>query len=716
MATNLLDNLNPAQRRAVEVKDGPVLVIAGPGSGKTRVLTSRVAYLLEVRDIYPYRIMAVTFTNKAAREMRERLNKIVGTARTSDVMLGTFHSICARILRREAPSIGINRDFTIYDSDDQLNVVKAALNELNLDDKKYKPGAMHHAISTAKNELIGPQDMKADTYYNEVAKRVYEKYNAMLRVNNALDFDDLLMESVLLLQTNQQVREKMQDRYLHVLVDEFQDTNISQYTLVGLISGKHRNLFCVGDPDQSIYKWRGADYRNVKRLQDGNADLEIVALDQNYRSTQTILDSAMAVIKKNPNRTHIKLFTEKGQGPKIVVRELFSADEEAQYVVDTIHELISQKAAQAGDVAVMYRTNAQSRAIEDAFVRAGMPYKLVGATRFYGRKEVKDVLAYLRIVNNPVDSISLQRVINVPLRGIGEKGFATLDETARANGMSAYEVLKQGKLAGRSAKALAEFSTLWQQWVRLRDELNVGQMLEHILNTSGYREHINDNTEEGNERWANVLELREVALAKGDAPLSDFLNDVALVSESDNLEETANAPVMLTLHAAKGLEFRCVFIVGLEEGILPHSRSFDDPEEMAEERRLMYVGITRAKERLYLLRAFRRSNWGQSEVALPSRFLADLPPALLDGKPRKNAVVHADVTSWRSPSAPSVPSTSSLSRVTEFKAGDRVYHQKFGEGIVQRSVRQRDDEEVEVYFDDGRLRRLSAGISGLKKI
>jgi DNA helicase-2/ATP-dependent DNA helicase PcrA len=1077
MASNLFDNLNPAQRNAVECKDGPVLVIAGPGSGKTRVLTSRVAYLLEVRDVFPYRIMAVTFTNKAAREMRERLNRMVGVAKTADLMLGTFHSICARILRREAPQIGMDRDFSIYDSDDQLNVVKGALSVLNLDEKKYKPGAIHHIISTAKNELIAPDDFKPDTYFNEVAKRVYEQYNQMLRANNALDFDDLLMETVRLLQHNPTVRERMQERYTHVLVDEFQDTNIAQYTLVGLIAGRHRNLFCVGDPDQclpsgtliqtprghrpierirrgdavtaasgrsasmsatvthaesrpyegdlihvrtkgghafsatpnhivfarlgvnpdihyvylmyrasigyrvgvakgarsdgesdelqlglkirsnqesadrmwvlrvcptreeafyweayyafqygiptmvfhtrgrrmqllqssinrlyesidtveraerllqdlqyderyphyiskakyrymvnlryfgdqrrfernpwnahrvsiissdtalrsklegmgistragrrntwraefsrmdyedaqqvaqtvsragdglsivsgaflvkaenhlparryllmpaaqlhpsmlvaveqdgeiivdeiaevtrqpykgrvydlevehlhnyiaggvvvhnSIYKWRGADYRNAQRLQEDNPDLTIVALDQNYRSTQTILDSAMAVIKKNPNRKHIKLFTERGQGPKVVLRELFNGDEEAQYVVDTINELVAQGAAQAGEVAVMYRTNAQSRALEDAFVRAHMPYKLVGATRFYARKEIKDVLAYLRIVNNPADSISLQRVINVPPRGVGEKTFTQLDETARANAMSCFDVLTKGRLAGRSAKALAEFAALWQQWVNLRDGLSVGKLFDHILTTSGYRDYINDNTEEGNERWANVLELRSVAEASGDAPLSDFLNDVALVSESDNLEESANAPVLLTLHAAKGLEFRCVFIIGLEEGILPHSRSFDDPEEMAEERRLLYVGITRAKERLYLLRAFRRGMWGQSDVAAPSRFLSDLPAALLDGKSKKNKEIEQEAVSWRT-SKPAPLSAYNLG--AEFKAGDRVYHQKFGEGIVQRSVRQRDDEEVEVFFDDGNVKRLSASISGLKKI
>ena len=713
MASNILDSLNPAQRKAVECKDGAVLVIAGPGSGKTRVLTSRVAYLMEVRQVFPYRIMAVTFTNKAAREMRERLNRIVGAAKTADLMLGTFHSICARVLRREAAQAGLDRNFTIYDSDDQLNVVKAALEQLNLDEKKYKPGAIHHIISTAKNELIGPEDFTADSYFNEVAKRVYEAYNRIMRANNALDFDDLLMESVRLLQRNQGVRERLQERYTQVLVDEFQDTNIAQYTLVCLIAGKHRNLFCVGDPDQSIYKWRGADYRNVKRLEQDFKDLSVIALDQNYRSTQTILDSAMAVIKKNPNRRHIKLFTEKGQGPKIVLRELFNEDEEAQFVVDTIVELTKQKACEPGEVAIMYRTNAQSRALEDAFVRAQMPYRLVGATRFYARKEIKDVLAYLRIVNNPADTISLQRAINTPPRGIGDKTFSQLEDAARENNISCFEVLTKGQLSGRSARALGAFTEMWKQWVHLRDELSVAKLFDQIITSSGYRDYAHDGTEEGTDRWDNVMELRTVAEMAGDAPLSDFLNDVALVSESDNLEETVSAPVLLTLHAAKGLEFRTVFIVGLEDGILPHSRSLDDPEEMAEERRLLYVGITRAKERLYLLRAFRRGMWGQSDVAAPSRFLADLPAELLDGRSKKNDAIQQEVISWQPTKA---APTSSYSQSTTFKSGDTVYHQKFGDGIVVRSVRQRDDEEVEVSFDDGKTRRLSATISGLKKV
>ena len=715
-----LEGLNTNQRKAVEAKDAPTLIIAGPGSGKTRVLISRVTYLLNVRNVFAWRIMAVTFTNKAAREMKDRLARNEGVGdKANDLMIGTFHSICARILRREAANAGLDRNFTIYDSDDQLNVVKAALAELNLDDKKYKPGSIHSAISNAKNELITPETFVASTYFNEVAKRVYARYQEILHTNNALDFDDLMTETVYLLQRNQAVREKMQERYTHVLVDEFQDTNIAQYELVKLIVGKHRNIFAVGDMDQSVYSWRGADYRNVLRLREDFTDLQTIALDQNYRSTQTILDAAMAVIQKNPHRQHIQLKTDKGHGPKIVVREMFNEDEEAQYVVDTIAELTRLKASEPGEVAVMYRTNAQSRAMEDAFVRSGLPYKLVGATRFYARKEVKDALAYLRIVNNPADTVSLSRIINVPARGIGEKTYAQIETSARANNISPYDVLTKGNLTGRAAKALTDFTALWKRWVALKDELSVGQLFDEIIKTSGYKDWLKDGTEEGEDRWANVMELRNVASDASDLPLNEFLNNVALVSETDNLEETANAPTLLTLHAAKGLEFRVVFMVGLVDGVLPHSRSLDDPEQMAEERRLMYVGITRAKERLYLLRPFRRSQWGQSDVAEPSRFLNDLPEDLVDGKRKKNKEVLNEITSWEGGSGrKAIQETMSTARAsgTEFKPGDRVVHAKFGEGMVLRSSRQRDDEEVEVFFESVGGKRLSAQMSGLKKI
>ncbi|MBP8242680.1 MAG: UvrD-helicase domain-containing protein, partial [Thermoflexales bacterium] len=692
------------------------------GSGKTRVLTSRITYLVGVRNVFPYRIMAVTFTNKAAREMRERLQIAIGSA-AGEVAMGTFHSLCARMLRRDGPLIGIDRNFAIFDSDDQLSVIKAAFKELNLDEKRVKPSTVHGIISNLKNELVTPELFAPDTYINEIAQRVYEKYNAILRANNGLDFDDLLMETVRLLRESAPARERLQERTLHVLVDEFQDTNIAQYEMLRLISAKHRNLFCVGDPDQSIYKWRGADYRNAQRLEKDFPELTVIPLDQNYRSSQTILDAAMAVIKRNPNRRHINLFTEKGPGPRIVQRELYNAEEEAQYVIDTIAEMARLKAAEPGEVAVMYRTNAQSRALEDAFVRAGQPYRLVGATRFYGRKEIKDALAYLRIVNNPADSVSLRRVINVPARGIGDKSIATVEEYARSSNLSMFEVLTRGDMSGRAAKALADFGGLWKSWVALKDELNVARLFDQIMKTSGYRDWMRDGTDEGEDRWANVSELRNVAAEAGDTPLQDFLNDVALVSETDNVEDNPNAPTLLTLHAAKGLEYKVVFITGLEDGILPHSRTFDKPEDMAEERRLFYVGITRAKERLYLLRAFRRGLYGPSDATEASRFLRDLPEALVDGKKKTTADLKTETTTWSgnparwdtgTPGKP-VETTRTANVGTTFKPGDRVVHAKFGPGLVLRSMKQRDDEEVEVFFEGHGGKRLSAALSGLKK-
>jgi len=653
----------------------------------------------------------VTFTNKAAREMRDRVAQLLGAGKTNDLMIGTFHSICARLLRREATKLGLNRDFSIYDVDDQLGVVKTVLAELKLDEKKYKPASIHAAIGAAKNDLIRPEDYRPGSYFQEIAGRVYARYNAILRANNALDFDDLIVETVYLLQTDAITREKVQERYLHVLVDEFQDTNLAQYVLVRLVAGRHHSLFCVGDADQSIYAWRGADHRNVLRLREDYPALNIVTLEQNYRSTQTILDAAMEIIRKNPDRIHINLSTQRGGGPKIAVRELFNEDEEAQFVVDTIEELVRQKAAEPGEVAVMYRTNAQSRPLEEAFIRAGMPYRLVGATRFYARREVKDVLAYLRVVNNPSDTVSLRRIINLPPRGIGEKTYEQLEGAARAHRLSPLEVLTGGllPLTGRTGRALQEFSTLWTQWVRLRNELSVGQIFDHVLQTSGYKDHLRDGTAEGEERWANVMALRDVAAEAGDAMLSEFLSNVSLVSDVDNYDETVNAPTLLTLHAAKGLEFKVVFIVGLVEGVLPHSRSLDSPEQMAEERRLMYVGITRAKDRLYLLRPFRRSQWGDSEVAEPSRFLADLPDAVVDSKPRKNSELLQATTTWtRGPAKP--PASA------RFKPGDKVVHPRFGEGLVLRSTQMRDDEEVEVFFFGAGGKRLSAEMSGLKKL
>src|SRR5512143_257176 len=473
---DLLHGLNPQQARAVEAPDGPVLVLAGPGSGKTRELTHRVAYLVEVRKVWPRQILAVTFTNKAAREMRERLDKILGPTRSAELTLGTFHAICARWLRRDAPEIGLSRDFVIFDEDDQQQVVKRVLNELNIDDKKYKPSAVLNAISTAKNELITPDIYQPPSYWHEMVRRVYPRYQELLRASNGLDFDDLLLEVVRLFESRPEVLKRYQDRYQYFLVDEFQDTNTAQYTLLQQLANQTHNLFCVGDEDQSIYKWRGADFRNIQRFRDQHPKLFEVVLEQNYRSTQTILDAARGVIDRNVHRTQKSLFTDRSGGSPITVYEAYNQDDEAEYVVGTIQNLIRKSEHQLGDIAVFYRTNAQSRAIEDAFIRSGIPYRLIGGTRFYSRREVKDVLAYLRLVHNPHDAVSLLRVINVPPRGIGAKTLTVLDEVQRRGEKSAYQLIHALKTAGvnsplassltpKAKQALVDFAAMIDRFI-----------------------------------------------------------------------------------------------------------------------------------------------------------------------------------------------------------------------------------------------------------
>jgi len=716
---DLLDGLNNQQQKAVTASDGPVLVLAGPGSGKTRVLTHRVAWLVQELDVAPWRIVAVTFTNKAAREMRERLERILGPSRCRGLTLGTFHATCARILRREADPAGISRNYAILDSDDQLRLVKQAIRDLNLDDKRYRPQAVHGAISRAKNELIPPEAYSTGSYYGEIVKRVYERYQALLVANSGLDFDDLLMYTVQLFDQHPDVLATYQERYRHVLVDEFQDTNQAQYALLRQLSGRHHNLFCVADEDQSIYAWRGADYRNIRRLRDDHPDLMTVLLEQNYRSTQTILDAARAVIRHNPDRTDKSLFTQRGTGVPIVVHEAYDQDEEAQFVVDTIAQLVAQEGARPGDCAVMYRTNAQSRAFEDAFIRAGLPYKLVGATRFYARREVKDLIAFLRLIHNPTEGVSMARVINVPPRAIGRKTVAVLEDAARTRGISIYEVLKaiqlpeeDGPALGtRAQRALAAFLGMLEGWIAARAELTVVQVIDRVLEDTNYADYLRDGTEEGEERWANVLELRNVAGEYADLTLTDFLADVALVSDVDNLGDEVNAPTLLTLHSAKGLEFPVVFITGLEEGMLPHSRSLDDPDQMAEERRLSYVGLTRAEDRLFLTYAFVRTRYGESEPSVPSRFLEDIPAKYLSGswrRARRSTVQRT--TTWQSKAEPAHRAQS------RFQAGHRVRHGTFGEGLVVESRTTGGDEIVSVIFEGVGLKRLMAGLAHLEKL
>ena len=617
---------------------GPTLVLAGPGSGKTRVLTHRIAYLVEEMGVKPWQIMAVTFTNKAAREMLDRVERLIGEM-PRGLTMGTFHSTCARILRRETENLlGYENNFVIFDTDDQKQVIKQALNDLNLDDKRFPPAKMLSGISSAKNELITADIYAATNYIAEVTRRVYTRYQELLVANNAMDFDDLLLNTVLLFDERADILARYQERYQFLLVDEFQDTNTVQYSLLTRLAAGHRNLFAVGDSDQSIYKWRGADFRNINRFRDTYPEAELILLEQNYRSTQIILDAAKAVIRRNSERVDKDLFTDRSGGARIEINEAYNETEEAHTIVATIQRMMTA-GHNAGDFAVMYRTNAQSRAIEEAFLRESMAYKLVGATRFYNRREIKDLIAYLRLVHNPADSVSFQRVINTPTRGIGKKTQDQLRIWGASVGLQpglatiklAIDPEVQHPFNSRAIKAIKPFGTLLASWTALKDKVTVGELLATIIDGTGFRDYLQDGTDEGEERWLNVMELRNVAGVDKEISLTQFLEQVSLVADVDNLEATQDAPTLLTMHAAKGLEFPVVFITGLEEGVLPHSRALDDAEELAEERRLFYVGLTRAMDRLFISHAFRRMSYGQSDMSTPSRFLGDIPDELTTG-------------------------------------------------------------------------------------
>jgi DNA helicase-2/ATP-dependent DNA helicase PcrA len=721
---DILATLNPAQREAVEVIKGPVLILAGPGSGKTRVITHRVAYLVKHCGVSPHHIMAVTFTNKAAREMRERLKQLLGQALEA-LTLGTFHAICARILRREGKAIGLESSFVIYDEDDQLRLMKQVLEELNLDPKQYAPQALRSTISAAKSRLISPKDYTqwVSSYFEEIVQRVYQRYQELLSQGQGVDFDDLLMKTVQVFQNHPQILKRYQSKYVHVLVDEFQDTNIAQYELMKQLAAKYRNLCVVGDPDQSIYSWRFADLRNILSFEKDYPEAKVVFLEQNYRSTKTILGVASDVISANVLRKPKKLWTENEDGALVTIIESYSAEEEAQSVVNEIEKLVSQDQISLKDCAVMYRVNAQSRALEETFLRYGVPYKLVGGTHFYQRQEVKDIIAYLRVIHNPQDNVSLTRIINVPVRGIGQKTINTLQSWAKAHDTSLFEALKQvnhnviageakQSLPSRIVQALAGFDALISKLTAPSHELSLSRLLDEILEHTGYREYILAK-EDGEERWENVTELKNVAREYDELDteeaLTAFLEKVSLVSDIDELDEKADAATLITLHQAKGLEFPAVFIVGLEEGILPHRKSFDDPEQMEEERRLCYVGITRAKKRLYLLRSYRRSLFGGSTANPPSRFLQDISPHLIS--PRGL---------WEESPTPvasaySQPSPQPFSTLT-LKVGDHVRHSKFGAGIVMNCNPTRDDQELTVAFEEAGVKKLLASLAPLEKI
>ena len=710
--------LNPAQRQAVETIEGPLLILAGPGSGKTRVITHRIAYLIKVCGVNPSHIMSVTFTNKAAREMKERLEQLLGQA-VEALTLGTFHAICARILRREGKTVGLDSSFVIYDEEDQLNVIKQTLQELNLDPKQYAPRALHSAISAAKSSLISPKDyvQRVNSYFEEIVHRVYQRYQQLLSQGQAVDFDDLLMKTVQLFQDHPEILSKYQSRYVHVLVDEFQDTNIVQYLLMKQLAGKYHNICVVGDPDQSIYSWRSADLRNILSFEKDYPEAKIVLLEQNYRSTKTILEAASDIISANIRRKPKNLWTENKTGSKVSIIESYNEEEESQFVVNKIESLISQEQISLRDYAVMYRVNAQSRALEESFIRYGVPYKLVGGTRFYQRREVKDVIAYLRLIHNPQDNVSLSRIINVPGRGIGQRTLSQLQAWARAYSIPLYDALKQvveGKvLSSRVAQTLTGFTALISKLTAQSHELSLVELLDEIVEHTGYREYLLGK-EGGEERWENIMELKSVARdydgLNTEEALANFLEKVSLVADVDELDEKADAVTLITLHQAKGLEFPVVFIVGLEEGILPHRKSFGDPEEMEEERRLCYVGVTRAKERVYLLRSYRRNLFGAGSVNPPSRFLQDISPHLISTKGLWKEERLATVASLYSRPSPQPFSTLNL------KVGDHIHHSKFGDGIVMNCLPSRGDHEVTVAFEEFGVKKLLLSLASLEKV
>ncbi len=750
----VLQGLNPAQRQAVEAIEGPVLIVAGPGSGKTRVITHRVAYLVRVCGVHPYRIMAVTFTNKAARELKNRLQRLVGT-RGDSLTVGTFHAFCALLLRRDGAQVGLGSDYTIYDDEDQVALIKRAMEQAQMDPKQFHPRAIQSVISRAKSVLLDPQALalQRQNFFEERCAQVYQHYQGLLARNHAVDFDDLLLKAVRLLQDFPDVREKYQHRYLHLMVDEFQDTNVAQYSLARLLAGEHRNICVVGDPDQSIYSWRNADIRNILSFQRDYPDARTIALEQNYRSTKTILEAAKHLISANGMRLHKELFTENEPGLPAVVHEAYTEQEEAEFVAAEVDRLVRTEKVKPGDCAVMYRVNAQSRALEEACIHRGIKYRLVGGVRFYQRKEIKDLITYLRLLQNPMDEVGLGRVVNIPPRSIGQKSWQDLVAWAQSQDLPVFSAMRQiaealapiksggrpspAPLTSRAANALAGFATMLDGLVQQSYQLKVVDLIDAVLEETGYPRFIQSSGDLSEERWENILELREAAqefnLEKPPEGLYSFLERVSLVSDVDNYQESEDAMTLITLHQAKGLEFPVVFIVGLEEGLLPHVRSMDSEAELEEERRLCYVGVTRAEKRLYLLRAFRRGFRGGSGPTLASRFLKEIPAHLVaaadqglgddrsaSGGPRtvRQSPWGKWAPSWaRTSGGSGQPPRAAPTGRPALQAGDQVRHTSFGEGRVLSSVASGDDHEVTVRFDGGvGIKRLLLSYAPLEKI
>ncbi|HEM7632942.1 TPA: DNA helicase PcrA [Enterococcus faecium] len=737
----LLNGMNPRQKEAVLHTDGPLLLMAGAGSGKTRVLTHRIAYLIEEKEVNPWNILAITFTNKAAKEMKERVNAILASG-GEDVWVSTFHSMCVRILRRDVDFIGYNRNFTIIDSSEQLTLMKRILKELNIDPKKYDPRSILGTISQAKNSLQTPQDFAKmqGSYYEEIAAKCYAAYQKELQYNQCMDFDDLIMNTIRLFEEHPDSLTYYQNKFHYIHVDEYQDTNHAQYTLVNLLAGRFRNLCVVGDADQSIYGWRGADMQNILDFEKDYPDAAVILLEQNYRSTKNILSAANQVIENNSNRKPKNLWTENKEGNKITYYRADNERDETRFIVDRMQEEIRSNHRNYGDFAILYRTNAQSRVMEETLLKANIPYKMVGGHKFYDRKEIKDILAYLNVLANPQDSISFERIVNSPKRGIGPgsieklRSFASLHEWPL---LEAAQNVDLANIGGKAGQQLGAFGEMIQEVTQMIPYLTVTELTKEVLDRSGYLEDLKiQNTLEAQARIENLEEFLTVTQEfdkqfeqqneeDADAPeekLTVFLNDLALVSDIDNLEEDASQVTLMTLHAAKGLEFPVVFLIGLEEGAFPLSRALMEESELEEERRLAYVGITRAEEALYLTNAFSRTLYGRTQYNRPSRFVEEIDQELLEIEgmrptPKKTPVFAKKTAySYKQPETAVVPSKSATGgENNSWKPGDKVKHKKWGLGTVVRVSGTSKDLELDVAFPSQGVKRLLAAFAPIEK-
>ncbi|MDR9857977.1 DNA helicase PcrA [Paenibacillus sp. VCA1] len=763
-----IQKLNPQQRQAVEATEGPLLILAGAGSGKTRVLTHRIAYLIATRKAPPWGILAITFTNKAAREMQERVTRLVGHE-GRDIWVSTFHSMCVRILRKDIERIGFNSNFTILDSTDQLSLVRNCMKDLNLDTKKFEPKAILSLISTAKNELITPAqyEQKAGDYLESIAAKVYTMYQRRLKSNNSLDFDDLIMATIQLFKEVPEVLDFYQKKFQYIHVDEYQDTNRAQYMLCRMLADGHHRICVVGDSDQSIYRWRGADISNILNFEEDYPEARTILLEQNYRSTSTILNAANAVIKQNSGRKSKNLWTDKGEGAKIKIYRADSEHDEGYFVTSEISNNVKQGKSYQ-DHAILYRTNAQSRVIEEILIKSDIPYQIVGGIKFYDRKEIKDILAYLRLISNPNDDLSLARIINVPKRGVGDTSVAKLTAAAAERGVSIFQVLAVVDdlgFAGKTRNALVEFYDMIAALNQMVEYLSVTELTEKMLEMSEYRvEMQRENTIESRSRLENIDEFLSVTMEfeknNEDKSLVSFLTDLALIADIDSMndddEDQSDAVILMTMHSAKGLEFPIVFIVGMEEGVFPHSRAFLDNEELEEERRLAYVGITRAEQQLYLSCAQMRTLFGRTTANQPSRFLDEIPEELkeetgvardryrrggniggsygsrgfgssgsnfgrsnqtssLSGSTARATGSSSKVTVTTS--APQPAASGDKSDLTTLKAGDKVAHGKWGTGTVVSVKGTGNDTELQIAFPAPvGVKRLLAGFAPITRV